>query len=361
MLFSGMFRKVPAGGYDRHDVPAKQPDLHPVTIIICARNEARNLEKNLPSILAQRYANANGVPLFEVLVVNDASTDDTALVLQYFEKEYSHLRHLTITPEEFRDFPGKKFALNRGVAAAQHDWLLLTDADCEPVTEFWLDLMTAPLQEGKSIVAGYGAYRKEKTLLNAFVRWETVHTFLQYSRYAEAGVPYMAVGRNLACTRSMILAAKGHPAWSNLPSGDDDLMVSALATAENIAVVQNRDAFTYSEAKQTWKEYAVQKRRHLSTGKYYKTFPKRLLGLYALSHGAMWLLFFILLFVQGWGMAFLLVLLRCTLYWALWTQTARRLRERYLWYWFPLFDIGWLIYNFAFAPYILWKNKQQWK
>lgn len=353
MLFIGMFRSR----YTRpQQVP--QPGGQPVSVLICARNEARNLEQNLPAILSQRCGDT--VPEYEVIVVDDASTDDTAAVLLRLRAEYPPLRVVTIGPDERRDFPGKKFALGKALDAAAYDHLLLTDADCVPASEFWLEEMAAPLNNDREIVAGYGAYLSAPGLLNKFVRWETVHTFLQYSSYAAAGLPYMAVGRNLACTRRALDNARNSEVWGKLPSGDDDLLMRSSANAWNTAVVARPHAFTFSAAKSRWAEWKAQKQRHLSTGKLYRPRIRRMLGLYAVSHGVLWLLFLVLLFTPERGMAIMLMTLRSVLYWSIMIVTARRLREKALWSWMPLCDAGWALYNFIFAPWILWKNKQQW-
>ena len=324
-----------------------------VSIIICAKNEAVQLRKNLPAVLTQQY----GDP-FEVIVVNDASTDDTADVLQVFAGQYNHLKVVTIAADAVRSFKGKKYALSVGMQAAQYEQLLLTDADCVPVSDSWLALMTAPLVQSKEIVAGYGGYNAAPGLLNAFVRWETLHTFLQYSTYAIAGLPYMAVGRNMACTKSAMLRAMSSDVWNAVPSGDDDLLVRTVATRSNMAVVSDVRTFTYTDAKVTWSEWLAQKQRHMSTGKYYKPLPKALLGLYGISHGAMWVLFLGL--VWGCGPVAGIMAGRCLLYWSLWAVGAYRLNEQRLIYLFPCFDIGWVIYNFVLLPYITLKNKQQW-
>src|SRR5690606_3705047 len=117
--------------------------------------------------------------------------------------------------------------------------------------------------EGKEIAIGYGQYKTEPGLLNSFIRWETVHTFLQYTTYARAGRPYMAVGRNMACTRAAYLKAQASPEWGKLPSGDDDLLVRAAGGKENVAVVANRGAFTITEARKDWSSWIGQKQRHL--------------------------------------------------------------------------------------------------
>jgi glycosyltransferase involved in cell wall biosynthesis len=326
-----------------------------VSVIICAKNEAEQLRKNLPSVLSQKYAGK-----FEVIVVNDASTDNTAQVLQELEQQYDNLWDVIISPTEERTLQGKKFALSKGVEHASYDWLLLTDADCKPFSDQWLERMITPLGGGKEIAAGYGGYNRAPGILNAFIRWETLHTYLQYRTYAKAGMPYMAVGRNMACTKRVLQKAQQDPLWNALPSGDDDLLVRIAGTAHNTAVVTARAAFTYSDAKATWKEWAAQKQRHLSTGKYYKLHIKWLLSLYGITHAIGWICYFTLLPFH-WAAALLLMGIRCKVYWVLWSVMAGKIREKKLIYLFPFFDVGWMIYNFAFFPYIALKNKKTWK
>jgi len=299
--------------------------------------------------------------MYEVIAVNDASTDDTAQVLQELELQNDNLNVVTISPHTERNLPGKKYALSQGVAQAKYNWLLLADADCTPATGKWIQYMVAPLAAGKEIVAGYGGYLKTAGSLNAFIRWETLHTFLQYSTYIKVGKPYMGVGRNLACTKAVLQKAQQSEIWNALPSGDDDLLVSICGYKNNTAVICTQDAFTYSDAKKTWQEWMNQKQRHLSTGKYYKSNIKLLLGMYGVSHAALWLCFLVLLFTSYWKMVILLMVIRCTVYWLLWMVTNIKLQEKNQVYLFPFFDIGWMIYNFAFLPYITWKNKKNWK
>ena len=340
-------------------LPAKE--RRPVSIIICAKNEAQNLKQNLPLILSQRYNNESGVALYEVIVVNDASEDNTAQVLKDTEQWYGNLWDVIVPADAASDLKGKKYALSKGIEAASYDWLLLIDADCAPASDAWLEKMVAPLATGKQIVAGYGGYHIGNGLLNAFVQWETMHTFLQYSTYALAGKPYMAVGRNMAVTRQAFNTAIASPVWNALPSGDDDLLVSIAGTKDNVAVVCDELAFTGTKSKATWAEWISQKQRHLSTGKYYKPEIKRLLGLYGIAHAGLWISFFALLFSDHVVFAIIIIVIRCIVYWVLWGQVAAKLGNRKMIFLFPLFDIAWMVYNFAFLPYITWKDKKNWK
>ena len=108
----------------------------PVSIIICARNEAENIRNNLESVIKQNYAN------FEVIVVNDASSDESLSILTSFEKQHPNLKIIDI--ELTPNYAGnKKNAITQAIVAASHDKLLFTDADCKPVSSNWIHEMTS--------------------------------------------------------------------------------------------------------------------------------------------------------------------------------------------------------------------------
>ena len=338
----------------------RENDIQPVSVIVCARNEAENLGKNLPSVLRQRYMNAPGKKAYEVIVVDDASTDDTPQVLYTLSQQYDNLWSVTIPPDAVRTSPGKKFALAKGLEAASNDLILMMDADCIPASELWLAKMVAPLNERKTLSIGIGKYERRNGWLNAFIRWETMHTVSQYAAYTLQGKPYMAVGRNLAATRAAITTAQQSDAWNALPSGDDDLLVTASANGYNTALVFEKDAFTLSPAKRSIASYMKQKQRHLSTGKYYKAGTRLALAAYAITHALLWLSFFALLWVGQWEFALTGLAGRCIPYYMYWQFVAGKMDEQFSWMGYLLSDIGWLVYNFAFSPYIIWKNKKQW-
>lgn len=361
----------------RHDAPpkrcagSKNSSLRraevDISVIICAKNEAENLRENLTDVLEQEFHDGAGHTRYEVIVVNDASTDETAQVLNSFKARYAHLVILNIDPRERRVYPGKKFALSRGVEAAKFPFVLMTDADCRPTSLHWIHRLAYPFTQGRQIVAGYSPYRRRPGLLNRFIRFETVHTFLQYATYCRAGNPYMAVGRNLACAKALLIQAEARPQWKATASGDDDMLVQLCATKSNMTVVQDRESFTVSEAKRTLSEWMAQKRRHLSVGKFYTSRTQMIVGLYALTHTGLWASVLIWIFVYErtnplqLGILFILlfVLSRATIWNSFNRACDRQSKDlRIAW---PLLDFCWMLYNLFFAPYILWKNKQTWK
>jgi glycosyltransferase involved in cell wall biosynthesis len=217
--------------------PRSVSQTHPVSVIICARDEAANLAKNLPGALVQQYRTTH-----EVIVVDDNSFDDTKYLLEEYQRTYRQLQVVQLK-QEAKLIPGKKFPLSIGIKTAKHEIVLLTDADCVPASEFWIDKMQETFDENTEIVLGYGAYHKKAGLLNKIVRWETFHTALQYFSYALAGKPYMGVGRNLSYKKTIFYRHKGFSAHNNIPSGDDDLFINMAATKKNTKVNIDKDAF----------------------------------------------------------------------------------------------------------------------
>ncbi len=246
-----------------------------VSIVICAKNEAENLQNFLPAVLEQDY------PLYEVIVVNDASEDNTAEVLARFALQYKHLR-LTFVPQGAQLRSSKKLALTLGIKAAQYDYILLTDADCRPASKDWITHMMmgfieeprAKSQESRphttEIVLGYGAYCKEKTLVNRFIQYDTLFNGLQYMGLAIAHHPYMGVGRNLAYRKDTFFAHKGFAGLLGSRAGDDDLFVNKIATATNTQVVLTQESTTWSIPKHSYREWLLQKERHLGVSPQYK-------------------------------------------------------------------------------------------
>ncbi len=246
------FRKYPS-----------QDIQEPVSVIICARNEADNLASFLPVILEQNY------PEYEVIVVNDCSDDDSQHLLEEFQKKYSHLKITQIKLDE-KFTHGKKLALTIGIKAAKNDWLLLTDADCKPVGNLWISTFQKNFTSNTDIVLGYGGYNQCKGFLNKLIRFDTFFIALQYLSFALIKIPYMGVGRNLAYRKSIYNKNKGFASHAHLTSGDDDLFINEVATGKNTRVEFSVQAHTRSVPKITFSKWGNQKQRHLTTWNVYK-------------------------------------------------------------------------------------------
>ena len=335
--------------------PAATSQTHPLSVVICARDEAANLAKNLPGTLVQKYRTTH-----EVIVVEDNSFDESKYILEEYQRTFKQLQIVELK-QEARFIPGKKFPLTVGIKTAKHEVVLLTDADCVPASEFWIEKMQEGYKNGVEIVLGYGGYHKKKGFLNRLIRWETFHTAMQYLSYARAGLAYMGVGRNLSYKKSVFFRHKGFSSHNHVASGDDDLFINKAATKLNTAIVIDRDAFTLSEPLKTWREWRRQKMRHLSTGKYYKPRIKILLGLYSFTHFLFYPLFVASLLFFSWKIVLIIFGARTIVQAFIFYKTMKRLNEKDLFIWFLFFDVWMFFYYLSFSFSLFKRPRDSWK
>jgi glycosyltransferase involved in cell wall biosynthesis len=326
---------------------------HPISVVICARDEANNLVKNLPGVLVQQYSTTH-----EIVLVNDNSEDESKYLLDEFKKSFKNLNVVALT-QEAKMINGKKFPLSIGIKSAKYETLLLTDADCVPASEHWMQLMQDGYNDDTEIVLGYGAYKKRPGLLNKLIRFETFQTALQYFSYALAGLPYMGVGRNLSYKRELFIKNKGFSSINQIPSGDDDLFINQVANRRNTAIVVDHDAHTLSEPKTTFKDWMTQKYRHYTTSKYYKKKHVFLLGLYSMSQFLVYpALILALVFTKEYILISSIWAFRAILQGLVLRGAMKKLNELDLWPWYILFDI-WSIFYYLFTLPSVWKSPQK--
>jgi cellulose synthase/poly-beta-1,6-N-acetylglucosamine synthase-like glycosyltransferase len=327
---------------------------HPVSMIVCARDEASNLAKNLPGILVQQYSSTH-----EVVVVNHNSQDETRYLLEEFKKTFKDL-HIVNLEQEAKGIPGKKYPLSMGIKEAKYEVLLLTDADCVPASENWLSLMQDGYDENVEVVLGYGAYFKKPGILNKLIRYETFFSGMQYLSFALAGLPYMGVGRNLSYKKNLFLKNKGFSSINHVASGDDDLFINKVANKRNTRIVIDPQAFTLSEPKKSFGNWIRQKNRHMSTAKFYKSSHKFLLGLLSLSQFLFYPLLAASLVFFDWRLALGVFGLRFLTQFYVLYKCMHKLDEKDLIAWWWLLDIWMFFYYCIFAPALWKKPKTSW-
>lgn len=307
----------------------------PVSVIVCAKNEEENVKQFVPLLAQQNY------PEFEIVLIDDASSDETLEVFEAFEKQYANVKLVKVQNNE-AFWGNKKFALTLGIKAAKYEYLLFTDADCYPVSNDWIREMSAQFTQQKTIVLGYGAYEKIKhSFLNKLIRFETLLTATQYFGWAKSGKPYMGVGRNLAYKREEFFRTNGFIEHMKIRSGDDDLFINEAASKKNTTVCYSPDSFTYSRPKTSFKDWFAQKRRHVATAKHYKSFDRSQLALFFASQ----LLFFVLpvillLFQYQWIAVLGLIGFRYIFAWISLGFASGKLKEKDVMYWYPILEIS---------------------
>src|SRR6476620_10066389 len=246
----------------------QQSQQHPVSVIICAKDEDENIARYLPGVLVQKYPSTH-----EVIVVNDNSVDESKYILEERQKTFKLLQIVDLK-QEAKLISGKKYPLSMGIKESKHEIVLLTDADCVPASEFWLTKMQDGYDDGTEVVLGYGGYFKKPGLLNKLIRFETFHSALQYFSFAISGMPYMGAGRKLSYKKTLFFQNKVFSSINHLAGGDDDLFINKVANRKNTRVVLDKEAFMLSEPKNSLGDWFQQKMRHYSTSKFYKPVHK---------------------------------------------------------------------------------------
>jgi glycosyltransferase involved in cell wall biosynthesis len=311
-----------------------QPKKLPISIIICAKNEEENIKKYFPLIAAQNY------PDYEIVLIDDASSDETLELFEAYEKQYANVKLVKVQNNE-AFWGNKKFALTLGIKAAKNEYLVFTDADCYPVSNDWLLQISSQFTKDKTIVLGYGAYEKVKnSFLNKIIRFDAVVNVTQYFSWAKLGKPYMGVGRNLAYKKSEFFNVRGFMDHMKIRSGDDDLFINQAATAANTEILFSPESFTQTAPKTTFKDWLSQKRRNAATAKFYKGFDQFQLGFFLFSQVSFFVLAIILLAFQfQWIIITSVIGFRYLFTWISLGYAASKLKEKDVIYWYPIIEL----------------------
>lgn len=315
-------------------------ELPPLSVIICAHDEVENLRRNLPAILAQDY------PDFEVIVINDGEKNESEDYLLQLEEQYRNLYH-SFVPDSSRYISRKKLAVTLGIRASRHDWLVLTEANCQPQSNQWLRLLARNFTPHTEVVLGYSGYQRGKGWLRRCCAFDGLFNAMRYLGFALGGHPYMGIGRNLAYRKQLFYDQKGFSAHLNLRRGDDDLFVNQVAHGENTQVETDPEAIVRMQPIYRGKDWREEKIGYASTARQYKGLQRWLAGLETFSR---------LLFYAAWlsmtvmgilhfhwivaGIGVLFFLLRFAVQAIVINTTAQSLNEKYRYrLTLPLFDL----------------------
>jgi glycosyltransferase involved in cell wall biosynthesis len=317
-----------------------------VTVVVSVKNEMKNLPDLVAFLKSQTYVNR------DILIINDYSTDGTHIFLN----SISGIQVLKPT----KDLPGKKHALQEGIQEARGEYILLTDGDCLGNSSDWVGRMASSIGH-KKIVLGYGPllYKNWVGCISAFETWVIA---IQYLSYAEWGMPYMGVGRNLLFSKSLFNDNNGFKNHQDLVSGDDDLLIRDIASRQNTAICLNPDSYMYSNAANKIDALISQKKRHLSTAVKYKPYHQFFLTFWSGSLMAFYPLLIIYGIVSGnWATAGTIYIFKIVVQWVIAIAIGYKMKEMRFVLFFPLLDIALSIYYWFLTPFLFYKNKVAWK
>lgn len=249
----------------KKDFSTKSSGKRPnVSIIVCAQNEQENLQAFIPKLLSQKYS-----AKFEVVVVNDGSTDDSIDVLERLAQEHSNLK-ISFLPKAAKYMSRKKMCLSIGIKAAAYDTLVFTDADCKPTSDLWLDSIARHHSNENNVVLGASRVEKTEGMIGELIDYDNLFSTMQYMGYAICGNPFRGTILNLSYTKGVYYKAKGFSQHLNLESGEDDIILND-ANVQNAEVELSAGSIIVSNRALTPNSYRHAKEQRLDNKKRYST------------------------------------------------------------------------------------------
>lgn len=245
-----------------HTPPASSS--HPfISVVIAARNEAAYITQCLTGLTQQTYPSTH----FEVLVVNDESTDQTAQLVESFAQQHPHIRLLNVN-QQFPQMAAKKRPMSVGIHHAQGEWIVTTDADCQ-VPPTWLEHLTPHMQNDTDVIIGFSQIKTAQDPLTCFEKLQGCDFLSLMSAAAGSanwGYPLAATGQNFAYRKSLFNRIGGFTKVSHRPSGDDVLLLQLFRknTTHKMVFASDPKTFVSTHRPETPRSFWRQRKRWAS-------------------------------------------------------------------------------------------------
>jgi len=240
------------------------------SIIIPARNEESKIPTCLESIFLQKYP----TDLFEVIVVDDHSTDSSSAIVQQLQLQHSNLKLIRLADEidgkALNSY--KKKAIERAIEIATGNWIITTDADCI-MTEKWIAAFAAIIQQKDPVfVAAPVAFSNDGRIFSTFQYIDFTSLQGITAASVSAGFHSMCNGANLAYRKDTFTEVGGFKGIDSIASGDDMLLMNKIKKRfpSKIAFLFSREAIITTDPMPDWKSFLNQRIRWASKADQFK-------------------------------------------------------------------------------------------
>ena len=245
-----------------------------VSVIVAARNEEKAITGCLEALLNQTYPKGK----YEIIVIDDQSTDNTSEIVTSFLQNNSEMTLLKIN-EPVANWSHKKYALHTGIEKSRGEIILTTDADCI-VKPTWIEGMISCFEEDVGMVVGFSQVGTQDEKLTIFEKLQAFD-FLSLMTAAAGTIgnnlPWAASGQNLAYRKKAFERVGGFERIRQRPSGDDVLLLQLISTMTDwkIRFAAREDTFVTTRPVKTMGGFINQKRRWASNSVLQVTLNKR--------------------------------------------------------------------------------------
>lgn len=325
-----------------------------VSVVICVKNESKNIKDKLPIILEQEYPN------FEVVVVNDASQDDTGFVLDVLQKIYPILQILNL-PNNVNYFYGRKFPISLGIKSSKNDIIIFTDADTIPTSYRWIEEIVKAFTPGKEIVLGYNAIESKKGILNSLIQYDNQSIAMNYLGHAILGNPYMGKGKNLAFKKELFFKNNGFISHYNIPTGEDDLFINMVSNSKNTNYVLSQDSINLSKAKTNLYDFTKLKEKLFLSQKHFKLSDRFMISLIPFTTFLIYILVGLAIYIGiPWQYVITALIIRYTTQIIVYYKSSKLLGTKKIAIFAPIYEIFFIIYNTIIRGRTLFSKGKKW-
>jgi cellulose synthase/poly-beta-1,6-N-acetylglucosamine synthase-like glycosyltransferase len=329
-------------------------ELSPVSLVITAHNQYNDLEKNLPYFLEQDY------PEFEVMVVNDNSEDGSTELLQDFSQLHGNLSVVELK-QSLNWFKGRKFPLSLGIKSAKHEILILTDITCRPVSKEWVKEMVSVHTQKSQIVLAYSTF-DTKSKMNLWFRFSAFYDGLFYLSMALTGKPFKGIGKNLSYKKQLFYDHKGFSSHYKINVGDDEIFINQTAKKRNTLIQLSPKSKVAVVKPISFAKWLKGEKSRILIRRFFKTGSRLLISLFNTTA----LLFFasfaaLLIFGFDWMLLIPLFGLRLISQYVIFGLAAKKLDERNLLLFSPVFELFQILIDFFIWLTLLFGRKNKWR
>ena len=247
--------------------PDSLPAVNTFSILVVFRNEIENLPGLVDSLKALDYPRNR----FEILLIDDDSSDGSLEMARELQSANPELLIRILENGCFTSSP-KKEAIEKGVARAQFDWILTTDADCRLQRQHLLVLDRYIREKEPLLVAGPVICEADDSLLQRFQLLDFLS--LQGSTMGSFGMqspgslirPFMCNGANLCYNREAFKVCDGYEGNKHIASGDDLFLLEKMLArdSDRVGFVKSTAAVVSTRPKPSWKALLEQRKRWAS-------------------------------------------------------------------------------------------------
>ncbi len=324
----------------------------PVSVVVYAKNNAEQLHTLLPVLLNQNYHQ------FELVIVNNASTDETQELLKEYASMYPNVRIVDVINNE-AFWGNKKYALTLGIKASKYEYLVFVDAENKILSNNWLVQLASYFTLNKTIVVGTSFYSRKKGFFNKFIRFDHTIQQMQSLAWSKVGKPFNLQLHNIAFKKEEFYNVNGFINHVQQRMFTNEYFLNDAGTSKNTTVCEQQETMVEVPAFENRTDFKDFKKQQLSLLKNLKGGTAFKLKFFNLCQ------FLFLATIVGslilWEYGYIalgLLAFRYLLLWVIFAKAAKKYHYKDLIFLFPILDLFYIFMQIQLFSGNLFRKSQ---